>query len=148
MADEYGDDDFEDYDDEFEDDAEEEAPTAADAQKVIAEADSEMRARLAEARAQNPLGLLKLRVAGASSHQVLNAVCMAPGAPAADVVGSLRAFSIFCVAFEKSIVRRHRSFSPSRSFAASVMAAGRALGQLPPAALRTRRNGFRQFHSQ
>ena len=41
MADEYGDDDFEDYDDEFEDDAEEEAPTAADAQKVIAEADSE-----------------------------------------------------------------------------------------------------------
>ena len=49
MADEYGDDDFEDYDDEFEDDAEEEAPTAADAQKVIAEADSEMRARLAEA---------------------------------------------------------------------------------------------------
>ena len=51
MADEYGDDDFEDYDDEFEDDAEEEAPTAADAQKVIAEADSEMRARLAEAGA-------------------------------------------------------------------------------------------------
>ena len=51
MADEYGDDDFEDYEDEFEDDAEEEAPTAADAQKVIAEADSEMRARLAEAGA-------------------------------------------------------------------------------------------------
>ena len=56
MADEYGDDDFEDYDDEFEDDAEEEAPTAADAQKVIAEADSEMRARLAEAGAARGRG--------------------------------------------------------------------------------------------
>ena len=55
MADEYGDDDFEDYDDEFEDDAEEEAPTAADAQKVIAEADSEMRARLEAAASETAL---------------------------------------------------------------------------------------------